>query len=198
MAKIFDEVLQAGLRAGQLPGKEKTAREWYRATAKSYRKIDERTLMTSDTDRLNTRIRVGNMYMFYYDPKHKDTLPYYDRFPLIFPYKKVKGGFMGLNLHYLPLDLRAKLMDALYEVTSNKRYNENTKLKINYSILESSSKFRFFKPCVKHYLSDHVRSKFLHVNASEWDIALFLPTQRFVGATKTEVWEDSRKIIRGG
>ena len=195
---IFDDILTKGVRAGQLPAREKQAREWYRDTAKEYRNINERNFMRSgNSDRLTSRPLVGNMYMFYYDAKHKDTLPYFDRFPLIFPYKKVPGGFMGLNLHYLPLLQRAQLMDSLYSLTSNSRYDETTRLRLNYKILESASKYKNFKPCVKHYLTGQVRSRFLYVYPSEWDIALFLPLERFVGASKQKVFRDSRRIIKG-
>lgn len=195
--QFFDNILSTGVRQGKVPAREAAARQWYRDTAKTYKRISERSLMSSGGDRLTSTPLVGQMYMFYYDAKHKDTLPYFDRFPLIFPYKKVKGGFMGLNMHYLPLQLRAKLMDALYQTANNDSYDESTRLRINYNILNSSSKFRHFKPCIKHYLTGQVRSRFLYVYPSEWDIALFLPLERFEGANKSTVYTDSRKIIRG-
>jgi hypothetical protein len=195
MATIFDTVLTKGVRAGQIPARTEAARTWYRDTAQSYRRIDERALMKGDAERLTNTPMVGSMYMYYYDPKHKQTLPYYDRFPLVFPYRKVPGGFMGINLHYLPLIYRAKLMDALYDVTNNKNFDETTKLKMNYQVLSSAAKFKYFAPCVKHYLTEHLRSRFLYVYPSEWDIALFLPTERFQGATKQKVWADSKKLI---
>lgn len=195
MAGIFDEVLTKGVRAGQIPARTDDARKWYRDTAQSYKRLDERQLMKSDTERLTNRIMIGSMYMYYYDPKHKATLPYYDRFPLVFPYKKVPGGFMGINMHYLPLIYRAKLMDALYDVANNQRFDETTKLKMNYSVLSNAAKFKYFAPCVKHYLNEHVRSRFLYVYPSEWDISLFLPLERFQGATKQQVWADSKKLI---
>ena len=60
------------------------------------------------------------MNMFFYDPKHKDTLPYYDRFPLSVIIGPAKGGFYGLNLHYLPPVLRAKMLDALMDIATIK------------------------------------------------------------------------------
>jgi len=198
MAIIFDEILTKGVRAGQIPAREQKAREWYRDTGQTFRRrVNEKNLMSRGGDRLTSRPLVGHMYMFYYDAKHKDTLPYFDRFPLIFPYKKVKGGFMGINLHYLPLQFRAKLMDGLYDITTNNRYDESTKLRISYDLLSGAAKFKYFKPCVKHYLTGQVRSRFLYVYPSEWDIALFMPLERFQGASKATVFKDSRKIIRG-
>ena len=196
MAKLFDEILTKGIRAGQVPAREAKAREWFRNTAKNYGSVNERALLRSDPDRLTARPRVGDMYMFTYDAKHKATLPYFDRFPLIFPYKKVKGGFMGINMHYLPLTYRAQLMDALYDLSNNKKYDESTRLSLNYNILNSASKFENFKPCVKHYLTGQVRSRFLYIYPSEWDIALYLPTERFQGARKTTVWADSKRKIK--
>ena len=137
------------------------------------------------------------MYMFKYDPKLKNELPYYDVFPLIFPIGPADGGFLGLNMHYLPLNYRAKLMDALYQTTNNKTFDETTKLKINYSILKKATVMNYYKPCIKHYLFGHVRSNFIYMKPEEWDIALFLPTARFMKATEKQVWADSRKLIRG-
>jgi hypothetical protein len=199
-AKVFDDILLRGIRSGQVPARTDAAREWYRDQAKQVRRSDvqeTRLIREMGSDRYESRFRLGHMYMFLYDPKHKDTLPYYDRFPLIFPINRAKGGFLGINMHYLPYQLRAKLMDALYDVASNDRFDESTKIRASYGILSGASKYREFKPTIKHYLSNHVVSRLVYINPAEWDIALFLPTQQFVGASKTKVWADSRKTIRG-
>jgi poly-gamma-glutamate capsule biosynthesis protein CapA/YwtB (metallophosphatase superfamily) len=93
--------------------------------------------------------------------------------------------------------LRAKLMDALYSTLTNKNYDATTRVKISYSILQSASKYRYYKPTLKKYLRTHVRSQFLEINVNEWDIALFLPTESFRKADARKVHEDSiRKISR--
>ena len=194
MAIVFDDLLAKGVRAGEVPARTDSARDWYRNRARTTRVTPQR-LIKSDRERLTSRVMIGRMYHFFYDPKHKKTLPYYDRFPLIFPFKRVRGGFLGINLHYLPLRLRAKLMDELYGLTRDNRYDEDTRLKISYNVLNGAAKYKYFKPCVKHYLTPHVKSRFLEVYAAEWDIALFLPTERFVGAGKGAVHADSRKMI---
>lgn len=200
VAKVFDDILLKGIRSGQVPARTAEARNWYRDQAKQVNKSaaqGDKLIREAGSDRYENRFRLGHMYMFAYDPKHKETLPYYDRFPLIFPINKAKGGFLGLNMHYLPPILRAKLMDALYDTANSNTYDENTKLRISYNILNSASKFKEFKPTVKHYLADHVRTRLVYINPNEWDIALFLPSASFVGATRTQVYNDSRKIIRG-
>lgn len=195
MAILFDEILTKGVRSGQIPARTQAAREWYRNSAKDYKRISDTKLMKGDTSRLTAQPLVGQMYMYYYDAKHKATLPYFDRFPLVFPFKKVKGGFYGLNMHYLPLPLRAKLMDALYDTASNSRFDESTRIKMSYKMLESASKYKEFKPCIKRYLTSQLRSKFMYIYPSEWDMALFLPLERFQGASKTQVWADSKRKI---
>ena len=194
MAIVFDDLLARGVRKGEVPARTASARDWYRDQAKGTRSAKPETIVR-DKARLTNKTTIGRMYHFYYDPKHKKTLPYYDRFPLIFPFKRVKGGFLGINLHYLPLPLRAKLMDGLYSLANNRNYDEKTKLKISYDILNGASKYKYFKPCIKHYLTPHIRSRFVEIYSSEWDIALFLPTERFVGASKSSVYSDSRKKI---
>ena len=161
------------------------------------RRPSSTSLMRDNQVNLQSRIGPGSMAMFYYDPKHKKTLPYYDRFPLIVLVDKVKGGFHGLNLHYLPPTLRAKFLDGLMDNMNNKLYDETTRFKVNYEMLQRASKLRYFKACYKMYLNDHVRSKFAEIEAPEWEIATFLPTADFAKSSKANVYKDSRRKIRG-
>lgn len=209
---VFSDLLAKGIRQGQVPARTDAAREWYRKQAKGIAKSGSKAGVSGDAliqtagreqgraksiNRSTSPRFYGEMYTFEYDPKLKGKLPYYDMFPLIFPINKAKGGFLGINFHYLPPTMRAQLMDALYTITNNKSYDESTRLKISYDVLNRASKFRFFKPAIKHYLTTNVRSRLVYINPAEWDIALFLPTARFVGASKQKVYADSRKIIRG-
>lgn len=192
---IFDTIITKGVRSGKVPARTEEARVWYRDAAKQIKRVNENTLIRSDGERLTNKILPGSMYLFQYDAKHKDTLPYWDRVPLIFPFKIVKGGFYGINLHYLPMTLRARLMDGLYDFTTNKRYDESTRISMSYKLLSSSAKLRYFAPCVKHYLNDHVESRFMYIYPSEWDIAIFLPLARFQNRTANYVHAQSRKMI---
>jgi len=151
--------------------------------------------MFDDSTRTVGTIEPGNMYSFFYDPKHKNTLPYYDRFPLVFPFSPAERGFLGINLHYLPYELRARLMDGLAEHINNDKLDKTTKLKINYGILKSAARLKYFEPCVKRYLDNHVRSQFVRIAPKEWEIAVFLPLQSFQNASVQQVWADSRRMI---
>lgn len=206
VAYVFDRILAQGVRENQIPARSRQSRQWFRDTAASTRispnaVVRGAAMKESGSALLSKPIPgtsgIGRMYTFFYDPKTKKDLPYYDRFPLIFKIKDVENGFLGLNMHYLPPILRAKLMDALYDLASDTRYDENTRIRLSYERLQAASKFKYFKPCIKMYLRNHVRSRFVLIDATEWDMALFLPTERFAKANKSTVWRDSRKAIRG-
>ena len=200
-ASLFNDILLRGIRSGQVPARTDAARKWYRDTAQKSVKngpINAGRVERELKDRGANTSAVGNMYFFAYEAKHAKTLPYYDKFPLIFPIGPAPKGFMGINMLYLPPILRAKLMDGLYDTITNDKYDTSTKLDLSYKLLNSASKFREFKPTIKHYLNAQTRSRFFYVNPVEWDIALFLPTANFVGASKNKVYADSRKIIRNG
>jgi len=171
------------------------ARAWYLNNTKKLGNITINNL-AADKNRLTNNINkfsIGRMYMFYYDAKYKDELPYWDRFPLVFPIELYPDGFLGMNLHYISPLARAKLMDALYSTINNQKNDDTTKLNINYRILKSASQFSYFRPCVKRYLYSHVKSRYFYVTPAEWDTTILLPTEQFVGANKSKVYKDSSK-----
>lgn len=198
-SQVFNKIVADAMNRGVVLDRSRASVQWLRNHASSIPKTSvtvSRMLHDEDQTRIQNTIMPGHMYMFAYEAKHAATLPYYDQFPLIFPFRKVQGGFYGINLHYLPIRHRAILMDALVtDLTTDKRYDNETRLRINYKVLNSASKYRFFEPCVKHYLNRQLQSRFIHIRASEWQIAAFLPTQKFVGATTKKVWQDSRNTI---
>lgn len=161
----------------------------------SKQKITPNRVMNSESTVFKTRVVPGNMYMFFYDPKGKDTLPYFDRFPLVLPYAKTPDGFIGLNMHYLPYQYRIKLLDKLMQFKNNNKFDETTKIKYSWSLISGLSKFNFANPCIKQYLNEHLRSPLTLINASDWATAMMLPVERFQGASAATVWRDSLRKI---
>lgn len=196
MAKsnLFQTLEIEAFRKGITP-RTKESREWFRKKASAIKGVNRRALMGMEPLSKEDDVGIGHMYYFFYDPKHKKTLPYYDKFPLIIMVGPAQGGFYGVNLHYLPLPLRAKFLDGLLDITNNKKYDETTKFKMSYSLLQRSSKMKYFKPCFKHYLTEHVKGNFAKVYAPEYEIATFLPTADWAKASSSQVYKDSRKMI---
>ena len=152
-----------------------------------------RQALLQDKERLRNTTFIGRMYFYYYDPKLKDMLPYYDRFPLVIPIEQHSDGFLGLNLHYIDPKQRIILLDKLSEFATNSAFNEKTRLRLSYNMLKQTSKVYEKKPCIKKYLYKHIDSRFLEITADEWDIAAMLPVESFVGASSSKVWSESRK-----
>ena len=194
MSNLFQTLELEAFRKGINP-RTQQSRDWFRQKARSLRRVNRNQLMKEDPIQLRSRFQPGAMAMFFYDPKTKDKLPYYDSFPLVIVVDAAEGGFYGLNLHYLPPTLRAKFLDGLMDRLTDKKFDEKTRFAVSYQYLKSATKLKYFKPCFKHYLTSNVRSRFAVVPAPEWEIATFLPTADWQKGSGRQVYKDSRKMI---
>ena len=190
MAYLIDRINQSLQKEGLVPRTNK-ARSWLKSKIQDLKPSKQALL--ADRARLKDKTIIGRMYFYFYDPKTKDSLPYYDRFPLVLPIEQYNDGFLGLNLHYIHPKQRIILLDKMSSYTNNSRYDETTKLRLNYETLASASRLFEAQPCIKRYLFSHVQSRFLEITADEWDIAALLPMESFIGATTSKVYSDSRK-----
>lgn len=196
MASLFDTLQAQAQRAG-VTARTKDSKKWFEKKVGELSKVSRTKVLKDSALDKTTRTLPGSMYMYFYDPKHKKTLPYYDRFPLTIFVEPAKDGFYGLNLHYLRPDIRAEFLDQLMKTAPNKVTDTTRLIKMRYSLLQGVRKYKEFKPCFKHYLGKHVKSQFSRVPMTDWEIAIFLPTEQFVKSPKTSVWKDSISIARG-
>jgi len=195
MADLFD-TLQAGAQRAGVKARTKNSQKWFQKKVQELTIPNRKALLKDDAlERTGRNIR-GNMYMYFYDPKHKETLPYYDRFPLTIMIDAAPGGFYGLNLHYLNYPVRARFLDELMNLAPNNVKDTTRLVKLRYDLLQSVRKYKEFKPCFKHYLGKHVVSQFSRVPMTEWEIAIFLPVEQFKKKSKTSIWNESLKIAR--
>ena len=188
--KLIDRI-QASLAKEGLQPRTAAARTWLRSKVKDL--TPSKTALMRDQERLRNKSMIGRMYFYFYDPKTKDKLPYYDRFPLVIPIERYNDGFLGLNLHYIHPKQRLILLDKLSDTLTNDKYDETSRLRASYPFLSSASKIFEATPCIKRYLFSHIESRFLEITANEWDIAAMLPMESFVGAKTSRVYSDSRK-----
>jgi hypothetical protein len=170
----------------------KKSQQWLTAQVQKLSKATPQQVLR-DGNIVSTMVP-GSLYLFFYDPKTKDTLPYYDRFPLVLPFRKVKGGFYGLNFHYIPPLMRVKLLDRLMLFSTTAGLTENTRIKFKYQLIAGSAKFSWAQPCVKMYLNNHIVSRFVQIDPKDWVTAMMLPVERFT-TNKQTVWQDSRKAF---
>ena len=163
---------------------------WYREKIKEFGTPGPLDLIRDG--KRNNKPFYGKLNMFMYSPKFKKTLPYYDTFPLVLPLEMYPDGFLGINLHYLPIPLRIKLLDRLVDYSNNTAFDESTKLIVDYSKLKS---VRLIRPTIHKYLAGYTKSQFRRIDADEFTVATLLPVQRFKKASASEVWKESRAMI---
>ena len=183
MVSILDPLVdkQGGIR--------KSA-NWYRSNVASIAdRVTARKLMNQG--KLINRPSAGRLNMFFYEPKLKKRLPYYDTFPLVLPLEPIKGGFMGMNFHYLPPLLRFRLLQRMQRFADG-GLNEKTKIEAGYDDVKGIGLVR---PTIKKYLYSHVRSQFLRIDFDEAALAVYLPVQQFKKAGTNKVYADSRRMI---
>ena len=147
--------------------------DWYRKQVNNMTTPGAKSLITRGKATL--RPKYGMMNLFGYDAKHKATLPYYDKFPLIFPIEPAKGGFIGINFHYLPFGARVAFLKQLSQYATDENYDNQTRYNLDW--VNNS----YFRKTTKRYLNSQVRTSFLNIPANEMAVAIFLPVARFVG-----------------
>jgi hypothetical protein len=203
---IFD-TLRARIEASHgIPPQERRALLWFRNFSselqqwqtKNQRQTYQQLQTSAFTKRLvPPRLAFpGYLYFFMYRPLAAATLPVYDRFPLVLVLERYTDGFLGLNFHYLPYRARAVFFDALYST----RFVGNkdplrARLNVSYQLLKTVSKYKAFEPCIHRYHHKGVTTPLLQVGETEWDLALFLPVERFAKMPRSDVWNHALQDI---
>lgn len=169
------------------------SRTWFDQQARSMarQQLIPQSMLKGDSKRNTMRIVPGELYMFQYNPKHSATLPYWDMYPMVFPFRKMNDGFIGLNFHYLPYQMRVRLLDRLMEFQTNKSMNENTRLKFSWATIQGVSRFKIAEPCIHRYLLTQIESPIKKIHAQDWATAMMLPVEHFVGSSKQQIWKES-------
>ena len=182
-SKYIQSVLDA---AGGRP----KSTQWFRDKIKEFGTPSSANLIRDG--KRTSKPTFGLLNMFVYDPKLKEKLPYYDTFPLVLPIEEYSNGFLGINMHYLSMPIRIRLLDRLVDYSNNDKFDKSTKLRVDYSRLK---KIDLIKPCLKRYLASNVKTKFRKVEADEFMIATLLPVQRFKKQSDSHIFAKSRGMI---
>tara|TARA_Y100000996_G_scaffold402106_1_gene373739 strand:+ start:2561 stop:3142 length:582 start_codon:yes stop_codon:yes gene_type:complete len=191
MASLFTDIV--GQRPEEIESRSIDSLQWFQTNVRDIRRVPSSLL--KENQNFVTRFELGKMYMFMYDAKTKDKLKYYDYFPITICLKRYSTGFMGVNLHYLSPKYRALLMDGLYEFY--REIEDESYFQIKYPTIKSVSKLRWAKPCIKQYQYSYIDSRIVEVRPEHMDMAVMLPSQRFISkGTTTNANDIYRKSIR--
>lgn len=179
MPSLLDKLNKEMTAAGIKP-RTGAALSWIMQKIQTMRIPSNRSNILNDSSRVSSRAFIGKMYFFQYDAKYKDTLPVWDKFPLVIPMELYNDGFLGLNLHYLDPYSRLSLLDLLHDFINNDKYDETTTFRLSYDLLARSRRYSMIGPCIKRYLFEHVISSMVYIEPNNWETAIFLPTQKMV------------------
>ena len=191
MASLFTDIV--GSAPEELESRTLDSLQWFQRNVRDIRRTP--SSLMKENQNFVTRFELGKMYMYMYDPKGKNKLPYYDYFPITICLKRYASGFMGIILHYLSPKYRALLMDGLYEYY--KEIEGNSYFQIRYPTVKSVSRLRWAKPCIKQYQYGYLDSRIVEVLPEHMDMAVMLPSQRFRSKGSTTNANDIyRKSLR--
>jgi hypothetical protein len=179
--------------------RQRKSKAWFddKIKAMDSSRVTPNSIMTREGSlNLTSRLIPGKLYAYYYTALNKNTLPYYDQFPLVFPFSKTNETFHGLNMHYLDYQMRFALFNELLKISKKTTINETSKLQFHWETIRGVSNLAPAQACVKQYRFDHVRSQFLEISPKDWATALLLPLARFSGSNQKAVWQESKRTGR--
>lgn len=201
----LEEALKKSTREKTSKEDEKKSSEWLRLKAKTaskenkVRRNKRRDKLLGDESRITNTIEAGRLYLFTYDAKLKEELPYWDKSPLTIMFDIASNGnYLGLNFHYLPPILRAKLLDAILDLPTYK--TQKQKIKMSYNIIKSFAASNLAAPCIKQYIPSHIMGNVIEIAREEFNFVVLLPLANFASLTGSSslsrVYSDSKRKMR--
>lgn len=183
---IFDNIKQAADEAGLGDSRSRAALSWFETQARQLGKVSSTQMFQEESITKSSIVEPGTMVCFRYDAKHKETLEYFDQFPMTIIIERTRNHFSGLNLHYLDTKLRTDLLQSIMNM-------KQTRSTISVNWLKKVSKTKYFSACHKQYLLTHVRSRFGIIDSNDWHIASYLPSAKWHGTTANNVYNNTRR-----
>lgn len=141
----------------------------------------------------------GKMYTFIYDAKYKDTLPYWDKYPLIIYLGNwsAKNGnrlMQGLNLHYIPPRARQEMLEDLLVHSNTSTITSKTRLNINWNTVKNMNGS---SEMIKNYLPGHIKGQLIEIEPKDWVNVIWMPSQQMISKGKRysarKVWTNSMR-----
>ena len=179
MAGTVWESLRNAMKTAGIKPRTTAARQWYGQVINRMRIPTNRSNILHDPRKATAHALIGRMYAFHYIAKYEDTLPMWDEFPIVLPIEIYPDGFLGLNLHYLDPGNRLALLELLHDFITNTKYNDSTRFKLSYSVLNGIKKYEIMRPCIKRYLLEYMESPPIYIEPDQWELAVLLPFERF-------------------
>lgn len=134
----------------------------------------------------------GQIFTYSYHPKHAETLPYYDRFPLIlFLDVQKNGNLLGLNLHYLNPVIRSRILGKLIGTVASNVIRHDNRIKITYGMVKELAAYKPLQFAIKSYIPRNIAGKMVRIPPIAWSHAVVFPSQLFVGKSDGSIWKEA-------
>jgi len=146
------------------------------------------------------RLLVGQLIFFKYAPQdHRfiESNRPFDTYPLIFITTAYRGGFEGINLHYLDPETRSLLFENMRKsFTTLGEPSRTARININYHAMRTKRPLRLFKPCYRNYKWDGIRKSPISVPFQFWETLINQDLGFFRKKRKSNIYLESWKTIR--
>ena len=191
----YADLLTKAIKDKKFPARSKASLIWFNNQVKDLKiTLNTSGIGQKQQPKIN-RYSLGELYYFQYDAKYKQTLPYWDRYPLVLPLSLTRNGFIGINFHYISPIHRTELFNNLLKLQVVGQYKRD-KIRTTYEILNVAAKYKYFKPCVKRYSFTRIKKPFVRLDRIDWEIAMFLPMHNFMKQKKEIVWRESALKVK--
>ena len=122
---------------------------------------------------------------------------------MIFLLTDTQEALEGINFHYMVPKERIKLLGRMFEYLNSEDFDDRTKLfsqKFKRTIKENNL-FRYARVCYRVYKPGRIASKVLQVHPMDWELAITVPTERFVTpkggrVASKKIWNQTNKLAR--
>lgn len=114
-----------------------------------------KNLVKNKTTFKENNFKAGKILMYFYLAKDQEEV--FDRTPLVFVLKRNKTHTLGLNFHWLPVQMRLNLIKVIF-LMNKKNIQQNKELEVSYKDLKPYLMKNRYKPCIRLYINSRISS----------------------------------------
>jgi len=161
--------------------RNKVTRDFYHDYAAEYGVNYRSRQMIKTGGKKANNIIVGRMYFFRYEPSVPEEE--YDNWPLVISLYEDADNISGVNFHHMDYKNRIIQLGRMLDFLNNQVYQKTSRLYATKfrKTLWNHRLFRHSKASYRQYRTDQIKSKIIEVHPMDWELAITVPTERFLG-----------------
>ena len=161
--------------------RNKVTRDFYHDYAAEYGVNYRSRQMIKTGGKKSNNILIGRMYFFRYEPSMPEEE--YDNWPLVISLYEDADNISGVNFHHMDYKNRIIQLGRMLDFLNNQTYEKTSRLYASKfrKTLWNHRLFRHSKASYRQYRTDQIKSKIIEVHPMDWELAITVPTERFLG-----------------